>query len=167
MPQQILPIFLDGVQEINELLSYQKRDGSVYYFHGAFPIFSHSEDDNKSFRLIYSQLIDNGLCRNTEIQKVFPVSKVSVCRSLVIFRRDGSSGFFQTPKVRGAAVLTEDVLAQAQELLNEGESRLDTATELGLKKDTLAKAIQCGKLYEPVKKKHSHKSSPRKERPKQ
>ena len=152
MPQQILPIFLDGVQEINEHLSYQIREGNVYYIHGAFPIFSHSLDDQKSFRLIYSQLIDNGLCRNIAIQKAFGISKVSVCRALAIFREHGSAGFFQERKFRGAAVMTADVLLQAQYLLNQGRSRLDTAVDLGLKKDTLAKAVQCGKLHEPLKK---------------
>ncbi len=45
MPQELLPNFSsDGEGYITDLLSYQKRDGAVYYFHGAFPIFNHAAD---------------------------------------------------------------------------------------------------------------------------
>ena len=49
---------------------------------------------------------------------------------------------------RGASVLTQEVLSKAQELLNEGEGISETATKLGIKKDTLRKAIKSGRLQE-------------------
>ena len=50
--------------------------------------------------------------------------------------------------VRGASVMTQEVTARAQQLLADGWSRSETATELGLKPDTLRKAIQQGRLIE-------------------
>jgi hypothetical protein len=63
MPQELLPSFPEGEGVINGPMSFQKRDGQVYYFLGAFPVFSHAEKDTKSFRLFASQLVVNGSCR--------------------------------------------------------------------------------------------------------
>jgi len=46
-------------------------------------------------------------------------------------------------------VLTEEVIKQAQGLLDEGKTRTEVATELGMKRDTLRKAINHGRLHEP------------------
>jgi len=44
------------------------------------------------------------------------------------------------------------VLASAQGLLDEGESVTEVARRLGLKRDTLAKAVAAGRLHSGVKK---------------
>ncbi|MGP0069959.1 MAG: putative transposase, partial [Isosphaeraceae bacterium] len=49
---------------------------------------------------------------------------------------------------RGASVMTPEVTAQAQQLLGAGQSRKEVAEQLGLKVDTLRKAIQQGRLTE-------------------
>ena len=49
---------------------------------------------------------------------------------------------------RKGPVMTPEVLSSPQELLDDGFSRLEAAEELGIKKDTLAKAIRAGKLTE-------------------
>ena len=54
---------------------------------------------------------------------------------------------------RGAAVLTEAALKQAQGLLDEGLETSEVAEELAVKRDTLAKAIGAGRLHKPTKKK--------------
>jgi len=158
MPQQIQPLYLDGVQEINELSSYWKKDGFVYYFHGAFPIFNHSEGDLNSFRLITSQMVDNGVCRNKDIKKAFGVTKLSVSRASKKLRDHGPKGFFEKRRVRGGSVMNEKVLKDAQECLDEGLSRRQTAEKLDINKETLVKAIQAGKLHE-VKKKASFRQT--------
>jgi hypothetical protein len=48
---------------------------------------------------------------------------------------------------RGAAVLAAPVLAQAQALLDKGEEVSEVARQLGLKRDTLAKAVAAGRLH--------------------
>jgi DNA-binding CsgD family transcriptional regulator len=47
--------------------------------------------------------------------------------------------------------LTPEVIIQAQGLLNEGHSTSETAKRMGIKPDTLLKAIQSGRLLETKK----------------
>jgi transposase len=152
MPQALLPIFLDDTTPISSTVSYQRRDGFVYYFHGALPVFSHGDDDNASFRMFTSQLIDNAACRVVDVAKAFGVSEISVKRNLAKFREHGPSAFFKKRGVRGAGVLTDDVVKAGQELLDDGLSRSEVATELGVNKSTLAKGIRRGQLREVKKK---------------
>lgn len=152
MPQTLLPIFPSDFVSITDLLSFEKRDGQVYYFHGCFPIFCHGENDLESFRMFTSQLYINGGCKQADIVRAFGVSPVSVKRWVKKYRKEGVSGFFKEPKRREASVLTGDVVSRAQEMLNEGLSRCDVAEELGIKQDTFYKAIRAGRLVENKKK---------------
>jgi hypothetical protein len=152
MPERILPLFLDGCQPITEILSYQRKDGTIYYFHGSFPVFNHAQDDSASFKMFTSQLIANGQCRNVDIQRAFGITKISVCRALNKFRKGGSEAFYAPKRVRGAAVLTVDVLSKAQELLDDGVDWRAVADRVNVKRDTLRKAILHGKLHESSQK---------------
>ena len=153
MPQELLPLFsANGEGYITDLLSYRKQDGSVYYFHGAHPIFSHPEDDQKSFRLITSQFVVNGRCRQVDIVRAFGVTSISVKRAVKKYREGGAAAFFQTPRTRGSSVLTNEVLAQAQELLNQGYGKTEAAKRLEIKANTFLKAVRFGRVVEPVKK---------------
>jgi hypothetical protein len=153
MAQEFLPNFSsDGEGYITDLLSYQKRDGSLYYFHGAFPVFTHAADDRKSFRMITSQFVVTGRCKQVDIVRAFGVSIISVKRAVKKYRDGGVEAFFKTPRQRGASVLTKEVLAQAQALLNEGFSRAEISERLNIKRDTFNKAIRSGRLVEPLKK---------------
>ena len=58
-----------------------------------------------------------------------------------------------SPQSRGAAVLTPDVMAGAQALLDEGLETADVARQMELKPDTLSKAIRAGRLHKRAKKK--------------
>ena len=49
-------------------------------------------------------------------------------------------------------MLTAAVLASAQALFDEGEGVSEVARELGLKRDTLAKAVAAGRVHGGVKK---------------
>lgn len=155
MPETILPFFLEGCHQITELVSYERRDGMVYYFHGSFPVFNHAEDDSASFKMFTSQLIANGQCRNVDIQRAFGVTKISVCRALQKFREGGSEAFYAPKRTRGPAVLTDEKLRRAQKFLDDGIPWQDVADRLDIKRDTLRKAIRHGKLHESSQKKGS------------
>jgi IS30 family transposase len=49
--------------------------------------------------------------------------------------------------------LTAPVLAHAQQLLDEGLESREVAERLGIKPDTLSKAVRVGRLHRAVKKK--------------
>ena len=80
MPQLTLPVFPEESTPINLMLAVEKRDGTVYYFHGLLPVFHHAEDDIQSFRMFISQLIVQGSCKQVEIIRAFGVPPISVLK---------------------------------------------------------------------------------------
>lgn len=152
MPQGLLPLFSDDCTPINGLISYQRKDGTIYYFYGCFPVFSHAEQDEASFRMFTSQLYVDGNCKQAEIVRAFGVTAISVKRAVKKYREGGPGAFFQTRRPeRKPRVLTAEVMARAQALLDEGKSRAEVAKALAIKPDTLYRAVQAGRLVEEKK----------------
>jgi transposase len=138
-----------GATEINNQVCVWRGEDRWTYFLGTCPIYSHGANDQRMFRLVTSQLIDSGACREVDILRIFGVSKSSVIRSLRRLRSEGAEGFFKPRKGRrGGNVLTSEALENAQRLLQRGCSRRETAEELGVPYDTLRKAIKDGRLKE-------------------
>ena len=152
MPQIQMPLFPQGTTELTSHLAFEVRDGRVTYFYGHLPVFTHDKDDVRTFRMITSQFIVNGVVKQSQIIKALGLPAVTVKRYVKLYRTKGTAGFFQEPRRRGAAVLTEDVLKRAQQLLDDGLSRSAVAAQVGIKANTLAKAIHAGRLHEREKK---------------
>jgi transposase len=153
MPQLQLPIFPSGTIRITPILGFEKRDGQVTYFHYAMPVFSHDEADLASFRMITSQFCISGVCKQPQIVKSFGVALSTVKRYCALYREKGPAGFYQPRKNRGAAILTAEVMAKAQQCLDRDMPVEAVAEELGIKRDTFKKAVRAGRLH--VKKKTS------------
>jgi transposase len=142
-----LPLFPPELTFISRQISFQKKDGIVYYFHGLFPLFTHEESDLKSFRLITSQLVMSGNVKQIEIAKAFGVTYISVKRSVNLLRKEGPKGFFKKDvKARTSHVLTGEVVEKVQGYLDKGYSPSEIAGKLNLKVNTIRKAIQSGRL---------------------
>lgn len=152
MPQMLIPFFPPNFTIINSKLGFEKRDGYVWYFNGNMPIFHHAEADLASFRMICAQLYILGNAAQSEIKKAFGLSDISVKRWVKRYRENGPSGFYETPKRRGASVLTKPILEQAQTQLDEGKSPSSVSKELGVKYDTFRKAVSAGRLHTLKKK---------------
>jgi transposase len=150
MIQALLPIIPDGATEINDVISVVREEQQWTYFCGIQPVFQHPEDDQKSFRMFTAQLCVQGACSQAQIIRVFGVSKNSVLRNVAKYRKDGIDGFYRSRKGRGASVMTAEVTARAQNLLDSGNTRKEAAKELDIKYDTLRKAIDRGRLQEPT-----------------
>jgi hypothetical protein len=144
-----LPLIADGATRISNSISVVREDGQWIYFCGAQPVFEHAESDRRAFRMFTAQLIYQGACRQKDIVRAFGVAKNSVIRSVNKYRAGGVEAFYTPRAPRGASVITPEVAAQAQPLLAAGWSPREVATELGLKPDTLRKAIQQGRLIRP------------------
>ena len=155
MPQMHLPFFPDGVEHITSELAVEKRDGQVTYFNGHMPVFVHAEQDIPTFRMITAQFCINGNAKQADISRAFGVTLISVKRAVKLYREKGVAGFYEEPKRRGPAVLTAEVLKEAQEQLDEGLEIPEVAERIGVKPNTLAKAIRTGRLHKPTKKKAS------------
>ncbi len=155
MPQMHLPLFPDGVEHITSELAFERKDGRVIYFNGHMPVFIHAEDDNATFRMITAQFCINGNAKQAEISRAFGVTLISVKRAVKLYREKGVPGFYEEPNRRGPAVLTHEVLKQAQDLLDEGLETSEVAEQLAVKPNTLSKAIHAGRLHKRPKKKTS------------
>jgi transposase len=161
MPQALLPLIPDGCTQLNALISVEQGEKEWTYFCGIQPVFRHPRNDRKSFQMFTAQLCCQGVCKQVEICRVFGVSKKSVLRSVGKYRKEGIAGFFRPAKKKGGrCLLNAEVKMRAQQLLDEGRSRRETAEQLGLKYDTLRKAINQGRLLErPEKKKTELRSA--------
>ena len=152
MTQAQLPFFPDGTTDINANLAFEKREDMVIYFHGHLPVFQHRVDDIKTFRMFTSQLYANGNASQAEICRAFGVTSISLKRSVKLYREKGTAGFFAPRVGRGPAVLTPPVIEKAQQLLDDEKTVADVARELGVKPDTLGKAVAAGRLHKSKKK---------------
>jgi len=88
-------MFPADVMEINELVSFAKRAGTVCYFNGPMPVFSHAEQDRASFRMFTSQLVVNGNCTQAQIVRALGISATSRKRYVKRYRQEGAAGFFK------------------------------------------------------------------------
>jgi prepilin-type processing-associated H-X9-DG protein len=149
MPQVQLPIFPEGVVHLTAELAVKKEDGVVTYFNGQMPVFVHAASDVASFRMITAQFYVTGLCTEARIAQVFGIPAISVKRAVKRYREQGPKGFFQTPRRRGAAVLTAEVIAQAEALLGAGGPVPEVAQRLGVLRNTLGKAVRAGRVRKP------------------
>lgn len=127
---------------------------------GVHPIGRHATDDRRMFQVLTSQLIDSDACTQAEVIRAFGVPKASVARAVRRYREGGVGAFFARRRGRrGGTVLTPAVLEEAQRLLYEEYGRAEVAKELGVKPDTLGKAITDGRLREARPRPLADKSS--------
>ena len=152
MPQLQVPLFPEGVTYITNQLAFSRQDGQVTYFNGHMPVFSHAETDVATFRMITSQFCVAGHVKQSDIIRVFGVTPISVKRSVKIFREKGPKGFYAPRVTRGPAVLVEDVVNEIEERLAGGATPAEVAKTLGLKLNTIQKAMREGRIRAPVKK---------------
>lgn len=151
MPQMQLPVFPKGVVELSSELGVKEEDGQVFYFNGMLPVFVHAKGDINTFRMITSQFCVHGNVKEVDIARTFKVPLITVKRCVKRFREEGAGGFYKPRKVRGAPVLTEPVLAAAQQQLYVGKELKEVAEQLGIKYDTLKKAVSQGRLKKKSK----------------
>jgi transposase-like protein len=147
MPQLQLPFFPHGATEVSATLAFSREGERIAYFHGSLPVFAHALDDVASFRMITSQFCVNGHVKQAEIARAFGVPLVTVKRSVKRYREQGPRGFYAERKRRGAAVLTPAVRERAQHLLDDGLEVTALARHLGIKSNTLVKAVRDGRLH--------------------
>jgi hypothetical protein len=146
MPQLQLPIFPASSTLLSDELSFAEDAGTVYYFNGHLPVFSHPVDDIASFRFFTSQLISNGSVSQGQVARAFGVPLITVKRACKKLRTEGAAGFFRPALPRQGSKLSAACLAQAQAMLDEGLGVPAIGAELGVLPNTIHKAISHGRL---------------------
>lgn len=151
MLQIQLPLIPSGTKAINNVWSVAVSEKKWIYFQGAFPVFEHRAKDGRSFRMFTAQLICLGGCKQAEIVRAFGVSKNSVSRSVAKFEEGGQEAFFKPRRGRGGSVITKEVGERIEERFALGEDIHEVAAALGIKYDTLRKAISQGRTAKPLR----------------
>jgi len=146
MPQAILPVIPAGATRLTERISVVRKDGKWFYFVGTCPVFQHAADDTASFRMFTSQLYCQGQCKQVDVIRTFGVSTNSVKRAVKKYQEGGIEAFYAPPKGRAGTVITPKVIEDAERLLALGWARSDVAEHLGVKYNTLSKAMQDGRI---------------------
>jgi transposase len=148
MPQVQLPFFPEGVTSINADLAFIKENDRITYFNGTMPVFGHASSDHRTFKMITAQFCVTGNTKLVEISRAFGVPEITVKRAVKLYREEGPEGFYKKRKPRGPAVLTEAVLNQAQQLFDKGLDLAEVADRLGVKSNTLSKAVRAGRVHQ-------------------
>jgi hypothetical protein len=159
MAQVQLPLFAVGTTAITPELAFERRDQQVVYFNGHLPVFTHPVEDLASFRFFTTQLIVNGTATQGQIVQAFGVPLTTVKRCCRQYRQGGASAFFKPPARRRGHRLTPERLAQAQALLDEGQSVPAISAQLNILASTLHKAIDDGRLKQFKKKRRLARSA--------
>ena len=73
-------------------------------------------------------------------------------RSVKTYREKGPKGFYAPRVTRGAAVLDVDVVSEIEGFLAGGASPAEVAKALGLKLNTIQRAMREGRIRTPIKK---------------
>jgi transposase-like protein len=102
--------------------------------------------------MITSQFCVSGHVKQSEIIRAFGVTSISVKRSVKTYREKGPKGFYAPRVTRGAAVRGEEVVGEIEGRLTGGATPAEIAKELGLKLNTIQKAMREGRIRAPVKK---------------
>ena len=96
--------------------------------------------------MIASQFCVSGCAKQSDIIRAFGVTSISVKRSVKTYGEKGPKDFYAPRVTRGAAVPVDTVVAEAEGFLAGGASEAEVAEQLGLKLNTLRKAIRAGRV---------------------
>jgi transposase len=145
--QTQLPFFPSQTRLFNAVSGVIEKDGLVIYLHNGSPIFCHDIDDKQSYRLITANLVQNKLCKPSEIARVFGVSARSIQINTKNLREKGIDWFLYRQETRGKCYKFNDAkFEEAQKLLNEDKSNKEIARRLEVSESSIRYHIRAGKL---------------------
>jgi len=145
--QMQLPIFPQTTKLINSNVGFFENDDFVYYLHNGSPIYCHEKNDLNSYRYITANLVMTKLCSPSDISNALGVSSRNIQRYAKTLREKGTDWFFQKQEKRGDAhKLTDDMLRDAQKMINDFYSVVDVARLLGVTEGALRYHIKKGNI---------------------
>lgn len=92
--QKLLPLFSPDVTQINDLVGFVRRNGTVCYFNYQMPIYHHSEEDIASFKVFLCQLVLIGNATPSQIKRTFRLASRELNHWLKQYRQEGPAGFY-------------------------------------------------------------------------
>ena len=142
-----LPIFPSTTRLINDSVGVFEKDEFVYYLHNGSPIFCHSKNDLNNYRYITGNLVNTGLCTPIEVSRALGVSSRNIQRYAKALREKGSDWFFNRRDNRGCChKVTDEIISQAQQMIDDYYSVSDVAKLLGVTEGALRYHIKKGTI---------------------
>jgi hypothetical protein len=115
--------------------------------HNGSPIYCHSKNDLNCYRFIVGNLICNKLCTISEFHTALGEARKNIERYAKAFREKGAEHFFFRKETRGRChKLTEELMSEVQQLLNEGRSQYYIAKKHGISDAAIRYHVKKGNL---------------------
>jgi predicted transcriptional regulator len=150
--QTQLPLFPENTRLINNTVGVFQKDEMMIYLHNGEPLFCHHIQNRNSYRYITANLVETGLCKPSEIAKVFGVSSRSVQLNSKNLRVKGADYFFNRVENRGKCFkLNEDSFKQAQSMIDNDIPISKIAKELEVTDAALRHHLRNGKLKKKIR----------------
>ena len=151
-----LPIFPENTKLINSSVGFFKKDEFIYYLHNRSPIFCHHVDNINNYRYILANLVESKLCRSSEISRALGISQRNVERYAQKLMQQGIESFFNQTDHRGECFkMTESLVLQAQQLLEDGKTQLGTANSVGVSESCIRYHLRIGNFKKSTNSKSS------------
>lgn len=145
--QMQMPFFPEETKLINSNVGVYQQDEFVYYLHNGSPVYCHHKNDLNSYRYIIANLVNNKMCKTSEVSKALGIQIKNVQRYAKTLRDKGTDWFFNRNDQRGQChKFTEEKQEQAQELLDQGYSSYRVAKETGLSESAIRYHLRNGSL---------------------
>ena len=142
--------------EVNETVSYKDNGRSIGYFAAGVPLFTHECDDEVGQRVAVTQIISLGLAKQKELSATLGVARTTLYRQQRRLEQAGVAGLVDDkPGPKAPHKLKGERLAQAQRMLDAGESNNATAKALGINESTIRNAITQGRLHKKKREKRA------------
>jgi hypothetical protein len=141
--QSRLPLHPAEAIEINDTVSFVEDGKTVAYFAAGIPLFTHAREDLVGRRVAVAQIIALGLATPTELSVGLRVGRTTLYRQQQRFKSQGVEGLADEKHgPKGPHKLTEQLVSQAQGLLDEGKSNRAVAEEVGVSEGTIRYAVR-------------------------
>lgn len=142
-----LPIFPTECKMISSTAGVYESDGIIQYIVNGLPVYAHGKEDLQAFRFFTSNLIHQGLCKQSEVVRCFRISEDSVGRHLRKFRKEGEEAFFSPQNRHGHChKIRGEVVQLIQKKLDNDQSVNSIAKQEKLTEGAIRYAIKQGYL---------------------
>ena len=146
MLQAQLSFLPEGAIIVGKNLAVVREHGRVEFSNASGPIYSCAEEDRLGLRLAQWMLSALELAGATALARALEVDQSTVHRNRAAYCSGGVQALREERGPRGGYKLTEERRAQAQRLLDGGESLRAVARAVGISEGTVRYALRQGQL---------------------
>ena len=142
----------DDAEMVSEHLAIARHDGQITFFNASGPCFSCADDDESALRVAAAMFTEPevNLATPSQMAKVLDRHRSRIHEYRKQFQEGGAEALAVKKRgPRGASKLKDDLLARAQDLLNEGMSNRKVAKLIGVDEGSIRKALKEQRLVRP------------------